>query len=253
MLKPEFRSCTELRAESQGDEFAISGYAARFDSPSKPIPTANGHHFVETIKQGAFTRALAEQQDVFCLVNHDMSRILGRSKSGTLTLAQDDKGLKFRCQLDRNNSEHRNIHAAIARKDLDSCSFGFVVSEDDFGNSWHTDKDGVNQRTIGTFRNITDVSVVSYPAYNSTSVAARSLTLQSLQRTPNLQRSDIERFCDQGVEIARQMGAEKPCALFAASLRTGIPLTHLVDAELRTRVEKMGKIIRTSGPWQEED
>jgi len=86
----------ELRAfgggqDSQGDEFAIEGYAARFNSESKDLGG-----FREIIAPSAFTRALAEKQDVFCLVNHSSDKILGRSSSGTLTLSQDDKGLKLR-------------------------------------------------------------------------------------------------------------------------------------------------------------
>jgi HK97 family phage prohead protease len=242
MAKTEFRNCTELRAESQGDEFAISGYGARFNSPSKPIPTQNGHHFIETIKPGAFTRALAEQQDVFCLINHDMSRILGRTKSGTLTLAQDDKGLKFRCQLDRANSDHRNIHAAIARRDIDACSFGFIVSEDDFGNSWHTDKDGVNQRTIGSFRKITDVSVVSSPAYNDTSVDARSVSSASRKFVQKLFPSERSKFIAianrQAREIAEQLVANP---LVRTALRNKVSVSDLEMAELRLKAREPAK------------
>src|SRR5208282_3396260 len=167
----ELRVGAALGGNSGGDEMAIEGYAARFNSPSKDLGG-----FRETIAPGAFTRALAEKQDVYCLLNHDSSKILGRVKSGTLALSQDDKGLWFRCMLDPKQQSHRDVHAAIARHDLDECSFAFTPNGET-GDHWEDRQDENGKYFISrTLKdvNLFDCSVVAHPAYNNTDVAARA-------------------------------------------------------------------------------
>src|SRR6185437_15993750 len=104
--KIERRSlAADLRAESQGDEMSLVGYAALFNSESKNLGA-----FRERIKPGAFTRSLNEGADVKALVNHDPSQLLGRTKNGTLKLEQDDRGLKFRVVLNPQSQAHRDLH-----------------------------------------------------------------------------------------------------------------------------------------------
>ena len=62
-----------------------------------------------------------------CLFNHDPNNLLGRTKSGTLTLAQDDKGLQYDCDLDPNTSVATDVYAMAKRGDLDGSSFAFQV------------------------------------------------------------------------------------------------------------------------------
>lgn len=158
----------ELRADASA-EFCIVAYAATYDSWSK-----NLGGFIERLKPGCFSRAM-KSSDTKCLFNHDASQILGRTKSGTLTLTDDAKGLRFRCQLDRNNSDHANLWSALKRGDIDECSFAFTVTD---GQSWAEGTDpesGENclLRTITSVDELMDVSVVTYPAYNETSASAR--------------------------------------------------------------------------------
>jgi HK97 family phage prohead protease len=161
-----------LRAESQGDELCLRGYAARFNVLSHPLPQG----FREQIQPGAFKRSLAAGDDVVCTFNHDESRILGRRSSGTLKVAEDDKGLAFRCQLDKNQVAHRDLHASVKRGDISDCSFAFnVVGED--GEDFSDGKDENGQRcVVRSLRNVKlhDVSVVTHPAYPQTSVDARA-------------------------------------------------------------------------------
>jgi HK97 family phage prohead protease len=160
-----------LRAESQGDEMCLVGYAARFNTKSHPLPAG----FTETIAPGAFSRSLASGQDVVCTFNHSSDHVLGRTKSGTLRVAEDDKGLKFRCQLDPNQQSHRDLHASVRRGDIQDCSFAFVDNGD--GSTFDEGTDENGQRCIlRTVRNVKlkDVSVVTHPAYSGTSVDARA-------------------------------------------------------------------------------
>lgn len=161
----------ELRADDK-TEFCITGYAATYNSWSK-----NLGGFIERLMPGCFDRALSRGDlDCKCLFNHDPSRILGRTKSGTLAVTSDAKGLRFRCQLDRNNTDHANIWSSLRRGDINQCSFAFYV---DAGQSWAEgmDPDSGEQcllRTITSVDELLDCSVVTSPAYNETSASARS-------------------------------------------------------------------------------
>jgi len=153
----------ELRAESQGDQFQISGYAALFDSPSK-----NLGGFVETIAPGAFDRALQEKQVVRFTFNHSLDAVLARSDNGTLALTTDSKGLKFKAQLNNNIQQHRDLFEACKSGLYNECSFAFTVPPD--GQRWSPDG---TQRTLLDV-DLLDCALVSQPAYEGTSAAARS-------------------------------------------------------------------------------
>jgi HK97 family phage prohead protease len=180
-MKQEVRFFRSLRAEDGGQvsdpQMSLRGYAARFDTLSKDVGG-----FREVIKPGAFSKVLGSNPDVRMLFNHDANRILGRTSAGTLTLAEDDKGLRFCCKLDPNNSEHRNLHSSVKRGDISDCSFAFKLNEtgDD---DWDTAKDeegrSYNRRTIRNFSHLFDTSIVTHPAYDGTSVGARSLAARN--------------------------------------------------------------------------
>ena len=170
-MKPEIRSF-ELRAAADDGDFALEGTAISYDCLSGDVGG-----FRERIMPGAFARSIKQGADVKCLLNHDANVVLGRTKSGTLQLEDTRKGLGFRCQLDKNNSAHRDVYASVKRGDLSECSFAFTVPQggDAFDEVTQGGKRFV-RRTI-TDANLIDVSVVAYPAYNAkgaTSVDARN-------------------------------------------------------------------------------
>lgn len=165
----EFRTCNMSMSEIRMDETdadspaRIVGYAATFDSLSHDLGG-----FREKIEHGAFSRALGEGQDVRALVDHDPGRIIGRSSSGTLRMIEDNHGL--RVEIDpADTTAGRDIMESISRGDVSGMSFGFTVREDE----WNI-VDGENIRTLRDM-DLFDVSVVTYPAYESTEVALRSL------------------------------------------------------------------------------
>lgn len=188
----------ELRADA-GDQFAITGIAARYNKP-----TNIGGMFIEKIAPGAFSRSLRNKADVVCTFNHDLSAVLGRTKSGTLTLQDSPEGLKFRCQLDRDSQSHRDLYAAVKRGDLDSCSFAFLVPPN--GDTW----DG-NKRTL-TDVDLKDVSVVTTPAYPGTSVDARS------RRKPE---DDIDEILDGDSDDDESEDDDERCACDCEACRAG--------------------------------
>jgi HK97 family phage prohead protease len=160
----------ELR-DSGSDDFALVGYASVFNTLSH-----NLGGFRETIKPGTYSRSIREKADVKALFNHAPDNILGRTKSGTLTLSEDARGLKFRCQLDKNSQAHRDLYSAVKRGDIDECSFAFTVPAG--GQQWAPGKDPETGedcaiRTISDV-DLIDVSVVTYPAYPNTAAGARN-------------------------------------------------------------------------------
>src|SRR5258707_13658210 len=93
-MKIERRLMRELRAESQGDEATLVGYAAVFGSKSEDLGG-----FRETVMPGAFKRSIGSGADVKFLMNHDPSLVMGRTKNNTLALEEDDRGRMFRVKL----------------------------------------------------------------------------------------------------------------------------------------------------------
>jgi HK97 family phage prohead protease len=160
----EQRWYREVRA-ADDSKFQICGYAARYGT------VAHLQDFDETIEQGAFDDSVRSMADVKMLLNHDANIVLGRVGNGTLTLETDNIGLRFVCQLDPANQQHRNIYASIKRGDMDECSFAFNVPE---GGQTFTARSGVPLRTLKKVK-LMDCSVVTYPAYTEgTSVVARA-------------------------------------------------------------------------------
>ncbi|WP_337175385.1 HK97 family phage prohead protease [Paludisphaera sp.] len=168
--QPDTRSlpAAELRVDQVDGKGRIVGYAAVFDSFSNDLGG-----FREVIRPGAFAAAIAGA-DVRLVVNHDPSLILGRTRNGTLRLAEDSRGL--RVEADPPDTQMaRDYMALIDRGDLSEMSFRFYMHEDpDRGQLWRSGPDGVI-REITEFARIDDVSIVAYPAYRATEVSVRSL------------------------------------------------------------------------------
>ena len=114
-------------------------------------------------------RAFAEavNGDVRALFNHDPNHVLGRTSAGTLTLSEDENGLRFEISAP-DASWARDLHASVQRGDINQCSFAFDVIEDE----WRHMAGAPDRRTLKKVR-LYDVSIVTYPAYQATSVSAR--------------------------------------------------------------------------------
>jgi HK97 family phage prohead protease len=144
---------SEIEVREDADGMTFEGYAAVFDSPSQPLP------FIEKIERGAFTRSLKSRNDVKLLWNHDTSQVLGSTRAKTLTLVEDERGLKVQGVLP-NTSAGRDAAELLKRGDVDSMSFGFTVIRD----QWSADG---NERTLKAVR-LHEVSIVAFPAYAGT-------------------------------------------------------------------------------------
>jgi uncharacterized protein len=153
--------------EAEDGVMRLSGYAAVFNDPSVPLP------FSERIAPGAFRKTLSETPDVRLLINHE-GLPLARTKNGTLTLSEDEVGLRFDADLP-DTTEARDLWTLIQRGDVDQMSFAFRVIRQ----KWSAD------RTERTLTEVSladgDVSVVTYPAYPTTTVEAREALASAIQ------------------------------------------------------------------------
>ena len=150
----------EVRADSGAR--TITGYAAVFNTE-----TDIGGYFRERIAPGAFAEAI--KGDVRALFDHDSAHVLGRTKSGTLRLEEDERGLKIEIDLPDTQTA-RDLAASMERGDIDGMSFGFEVLKQ----TWDETSGDIPLRTVEEVR-LHEVSVVTFPAYADTEVALRSM------------------------------------------------------------------------------
>ncbi len=169
MKKIERRTYVVQDVEARQTEdgvMRLSGYAAVFNDASVPLP------FKERIAPGAFRKTLTEMPDVRLLINHE-GLPLARTKNGTLNLIEDDRGLRFDAEL-ADTQEARDIYTLVERGDVDQMSFAFRVIRQ----NWNKDK---SERTLTEVSLADgDVSVVTYPAYPTTTVEARQKIAHAL-------------------------------------------------------------------------
>lgn len=166
MSKPEAETRSLVlpveRREDDDGKVTVVGYAATFGE------TADiGGYFREIIARGAFTNTL-RVADVRAYFDHDRGRVLGRTTSGTLRLAEDDKGLHVEIDLP-DTSDGRDVRTLIERGDVSGMSFGFRVVRQE----WDETVDPPTRTILEV--ELREVSIVSEPAYDGTSIALRSL------------------------------------------------------------------------------
>jgi uncharacterized protein len=168
----------EIREEANGMRF--SGYAAVFNSASEPLP------FTEVIAPGAFRSTLRARNDIKFLWNHDAGEILGSTRAGTLSLTEDNYGLKVDGLLP-NTSRGRDVAELLRRGDVDAMSFGFSVPSG--GDEWSEDG---SQRTLRSVR-LHEVSVVAWPAYTAT---AGTVSVRGLDKVASRSGVDADALAD---------------------------------------------------------
>lgn len=164
----EFRTVSlgqiEVRSadDTAGLPMSFRGYAAVFGSPSEPLP------FTETIRAGAFRRSLNSGREVRMFVNHNTDMVLGSTRSGTLTLVEDERGLKVEGDLP-DTSYGRDLSVLMQRGDVHSMSFGFSIPKG--GDSWSDDGQVRELREVI----LHEVSIVTgFPAYEATDASVRT-------------------------------------------------------------------------------
>lgn len=173
----------KFQTREAGNDLFIDGYYAVFNSEYQLWEGAS-----EIIKPGAFTNSVSG--DVRALINHDTTLVLGRTKPGTLTLRQDERGLWGSIRINRDDVDAMNLYARVQRGDVDQCSFGFDIKRETFVDLG----DGKCRWEIEEVDPLYEVSVCTFPAYTETSVSARKQDMAEIEkRRAEAWRSDMKK------------------------------------------------------------
>lgn len=147
----------------------IEGYFAVFGSEYEMWENA-----FETIDEHAFDDTLND--DIRALVNHDTTLVLGRTKAGTLSLKVDNIGLWGSISINQADQDAMNLYERVKRGDVTQCSFGFDI----IGQSTEVMENGATVWKLDKVK-LYEVSVVTFPAYEETSVQARKRDYEKIQ------------------------------------------------------------------------
>lgn len=147
--------------ETEEKEMVIEGYFSVFGSEYKMWDGAT-----ETVDPHAFDETVGD--DIRCLTNHKSELVLGRTKAGTLELRIDDVGLFGRVTINPKDGQAVDLYERVRRGDVDQCSFGFDILEQEYDYR----QDGSVFITLKKVK-LYEVSIVTFPAYEDTYVAAR--------------------------------------------------------------------------------
>lgn len=176
----------EVRSIGEGEEKQthLQGYALTFDSLSEDLGC-----FREIIRKGALDNCIMD--NVVLNINHDMDKPLARNNKfegiGALTLTVDEKGLFFDA-VPTDTSYSRDLITNMSVGLIDKCSFAFAL---DWGDNeaqtwdWDNGKRGYDLRTINKIKEIFDVSIVTNPAYESTSCTSYKRAKEDLENEKN--------------------------------------------------------------------
>jgi len=160
----------EFMTREDGENLSIEGYFAVFNS-NYDI----GYGMSESIAPGAFDGTLSD--DVRALINHDTTLVLGRTAAHTLELRQDERGLWGRIAINPNDSDAMNLYNRVKRGDVNQCSFGFDILEEET----EFRENGDIHWTIKSVK-LYEVSCCTFPAYEETSIAARQRDAEELKK-----------------------------------------------------------------------
>lgn len=162
----------EARADAKEDEMIVEGYATTFNQPYD-LFTYQGVRYMEQVDPSAFEAC--DMDDVIMQYDH-AGRVFARTRNGTLKLEVDDRGLKITADLSRTDTA-RQLYQEIRAGMTDRMSFGFIVGEDERTTTRDEDTGkSTVLRTITRFKKLYDVSAVSIPANDQTSISARMLS-----------------------------------------------------------------------------
>jgi hypothetical protein len=175
---PTLSTQTQYRTAGEGEPKYIEGYFAVFNSNYELWEGAT-----ESVDEHAFDNALAD--DIRALNDHETHLLLGRNKAGTLELKVDARGLWGRIEINGDDRSALDLYAQVKRGDKSQCSFGFDIIREEV----RVNSDGSVHWTLKEVK-LYEVSVVSFPAYDATSVTARKMDHDHI----NARKKDFEQI-----------------------------------------------------------
>lgn len=180
---------TDFQTRQENDTKYIEGYFIRFNEE-----TELWDGVFEEVDPEAVDDSL-KNNDIRCLFNHDTSIVLGRTGNGTLELKKDSKGIFGRVKINPNDKQALDIYARIERGDINACSFGFNIINEEIQN-----RDDGTVKFILKKIDLHEVSPVTFPAYPTTSIQARKQDLaehkkRKLEAKKNKLKERLRNIC----------------------------------------------------------
>lgn len=158
-LETEFR----VKEDTDAQKIYLDGYFIRFNEETELYPG-----LVEEVDSKSVIDSL-KSNDIRCLFNHDTGMVLGRAGNSTLALKADDTGLFGGVEINRDDPNAMAIYSRVKRGDINACSFGFMPLSETY-----EERDDGSTKIIINEMDLFEVSVVTFPAYPQTEIAARN-------------------------------------------------------------------------------
>lgn len=235
----EQRTVTAELRDVRTEGRTLHGHAALYGVESRPIEDRQLGTFTETIRAGAFADALAGAPDICLTFNHDPSRVLARTSSGTLRIRDEERGLAFEADLG-DGPTAQDVRDMVSRGDVRGASFRFRVAPD--GEEW----DG-ERRTLTRIEHLADLSLATTPAYDGPGVELRSLPERRGSLTVE-SRSALTSATATEVRTSATLRTEERMLDWQARRRTRSSLTVEEAREF-----SLGRAVRgmVTGDWQD--
>lgn len=180
-ILPEY----EARATEEDGIIRIAGYGAVFNRKYEV------HGIMERVAPGAFAKTLQDQPDIRGMFNHDPSFLLGRTKSGTMDVREDKKGLAYEIRADKEDPQAQSVSRKIARGDVDGSSMAFFVHKEE----WE-DRNGKP-----TLRTLTEIELIET---GPVTMPASPSTTSKIQRSLDEHGIDLDAIT--GIAVKRRAG-----------------------------------------------
>ena len=194
----EYRDMTMEVRTAENEEVpeerkVVTGYASTFNEPYT-LYEDDGWRFNEVVDARAFENT--DMSDVIMQYDHE-GRVFARMSNNTLTVTPDEKGLLIEADLG-GTELGRQLFEEIRGGYTNKMSFGFTVDGEDYLDTKDVDGKALTVRTITSVRKLYDVSAVSLPANDATSISVRSLT------DGEIERIQAERLEAEALELRRR-------------------------------------------------
>ncbi len=209
----EYRNMTMVVREDAEERKVVTGYASTFDEPYK-LYSGEGFELWEVVDRTAFDET--DMNDVIMQYDHK-GRVFARTRNNTLTVRPDERGLYIEADLG-GTELGRGLFEEIAGGYTDKMSFGFVVSAERQDKEQREDGVWVYTRHIESIGKLYDVSAVSIPANDGTSIGADAVTRSIGDLTDGV----IEKIQAERLEEEKREALEKRRAEVKARALGGI-------------------------------
>ena len=230
-----------------GTDLVVEGYVNETGKWSHKMRSKKGP-FIEKIMPGAFSKALKNNNDIHFLAEHDSNKILSSTRNNSLTLEEDEKGLKMKATISK-TTYGKDYYQLIKDGILRNMSFGFFPIKD----SWKKNAQGVLERSISELA-LFEVSVVTNPAYPTSAISARGLDLVDEVEVPELEEETMEenRNIEKTTEEVVETKEERAYVSSIWSTRDLLTECLTIQEKILTIVNHHAKNITTS-PFKESD